>query len=292
MARALIGGLLGRGASAAQLTVGEPAAAAREQLARDFKVEVSADNRTAIADCALIILAVKPQEAGNVVRELHAQLQKTRPVLLSIAAGIQIASLRAWAGPDVPIIRTMPNRPALIGAGVSGMYAGPGVSAEQRCLAERTMQAAGRAVWVPRESDLDVVTALSGSGPAYFFLLAELMMQAAIGQGLEADAARQLAVGTLHGAGALAGASDGDLARLRREVTSWGRVARSHVDALASAPAPCRVPTASRRAASGSRPCAIAACIMSSARRKKYAGPLPESAVTTSRSDSRSTHTA
>jgi pyrroline-5-carboxylate reductase len=234
MARALIGGLLGRGASAAQLTVGEPAAAAREQLARDFKVEVSADNRTAIADCALIILAVKPQEAGNVVRELHAQLQKTRPVLLSIAAGIQIASLRAWAGPDVPIIRTMPNRPALIGAGVSGMYAGPGVSAEQRCLAERTMQAAGRAVWVPRESDLDVVTALSGSGPAYFFLLAELMMQAAIGQGLEADAARQLAVGTLHGAGALAGASDGDLARLRREVTSKGGTTAAALDVFAA----------------------------------------------------------
>lgn len=234
MARALIGGLIGRGTSAAQLSVGEPGAQAREQLARDFKVQVSGDNRSAIDGCALIILAVKPQEAGKVVSEIAAELQSARPVLLSIAAGIQIASLTAWAGPGVPIIRTMPNRPALIGAGVSGMYAGPGLTADQRALAERTMQAAGRAVWVARESDLDVVTALSGSGPAYFFLLAELMMQAAIGEGLDPEAARQLAVGTLHGAGALAGASDGDLARLRQEVTSKGGTTQAALDAFAA----------------------------------------------------------
>jgi pyrroline-5-carboxylate reductase len=234
MARALIGGLLQRGASAAQLSVGEPGAAARERLARDFGVQVSADNRSAIEGCALLILAVKPQEAAAVIGALAPQLQSARPVLLSVAAGIPIASLRAWAGPGVPIIRCMPNRPALIGAGVTGLHAAPDVTAQQRALAEQTLQAAGGTVWVSRESDLDVVTALSGSGPAYFFLLAELMMQAAIGQGLEPEAARQLAVGTLHGAGALAGASDGDLARLREEVTSKGGTTAAALDAFAA----------------------------------------------------------
>jgi pyrroline-5-carboxylate reductase len=235
MARALIGGLLGRGTPAATLSVGEPVAQARELLARDFNVRVSADNRAAIEGCELIIVAVKPQEAGNVLRSLAPQLRSARPVLVSVAAGIQIASLSAWAGPDVPIVRTMPNRPALIGAGVTGMYAAPGVTADQRALAEQVMGAAGLAVWVGRESDLDVVTALSGSGPAYFFLLAELMMQAAIDQGLDPAAARQLAVGTLQGAGALAQRSDGDLARLRRDVTSKGGTTEAALDAFAAA---------------------------------------------------------
>jgi pyrroline-5-carboxylate reductase len=235
MARALIGGLLGRGMPAAQLSVGEPVAQARELLARDFKVRVSADNRTAIEHCELLILAVKPQEAGKVLQALAPQLRSARPILVSVAAGIQIAALSAWAGPGVPIVRTMPNRAALIGAGVTGMYAAPGVTAEQCRLAEEVMSAAGAAVWVARESDLDVVTALSGSGPAYFFLLAELMMQAAIEAGLEPEAARQLAVGTLHGAGALARSSDGDLARLRQEVTSRGGTTEAALDAFAAA---------------------------------------------------------
>jgi pyrroline-5-carboxylate reductase len=235
MARALIGGLLGRGMPAAQLSIGEPAALAREQLARDFKVSVSADNRAAIDGCALIMLAVKPQEAGQVVKALAPQLRSAQPVLVSVAAGIPIASLSAWAGPGVPIVRTMPNRAALIGAGVTGMYAGPGVAADQRMLAEEVMTAAGTVVWVGRESDLDVVTALSGSGPAYFFLLAELMMQAARGAGLEPEAARQLAVGTLHGAGALARSSDGDLARLRAEVTSRGGTTEAALGVFAAA---------------------------------------------------------
>ncbi len=235
MARALIGGLIGRGTPARQLSVGEPQAAARERLARDFAVEVHVDNDAAIEGCALVIVAVKPQEAGKVLGALAPRLQKTRPVLLSVAAGIQIASLSAWAGPGVPVIRTMPNRAALIGAGVSGLYAAPSVTAAQRELAEAVMRAAGQTVWVAHEADLDAVTALSGSGPAYFFLLAELMMQAAIGEGLLPETARQLAVGTLHGAGALAHASDGDLARLRQEVTSKGGTTEAALEAFAAA---------------------------------------------------------
>jgi pyrroline-5-carboxylate reductase len=235
MARALIGGLLARGTAATLLSVGEPAALARQQLAADFNIAVSADNQAAIAGCALVILAVKPQEAGKVLGALAPALQGTHPVLLSIAAGIQVASLQRWAGPGVPVIRTMPNRPALLGAGVSAVYAAADVTAPQRALATAVMSAAGEVVWVGRESDLDVVTALSGSGPAYFFLLAELMMQAAIAEGLEPDAARQLAVGTLHGAGALAHASDGDLVRMRQEVTSKGGTTEAALGAFAAA---------------------------------------------------------
>jgi pyrroline-5-carboxylate reductase len=235
MARALIGGLIARGTPAGDLSVGEPVALARQRLAQDFSVAVSADNHAAIADCALVVIAVKPQEAGSVLAALAPALQGTRPVLLSIAAGIQIASLSRWVGPGVPVVRCMPNRPALVGAGVTGAYAAPEVSAAQRELAAGIISAAGAVVWVGRESDLDVVTALSGSGPAYFFLLAELMMQAAIAEGLAPDAARQLAVGTLHGAGALAHASDGDLARMRQEVTSKGGTTEAALGAFAAA---------------------------------------------------------
>jgi pyrroline-5-carboxylate reductase len=257
MARALIGGLIGRGTAAAQLSVGEPAPGARESLARDFKVRVSADNRAAIDGCDLVIVAVKPQEAGAVLKALAPQLQATRTVLVSVAAGIQIASLSTWVGAEVPVIRTMPNRPALIGAGVTGMFAAPTVTMEQRRLAEQTLQAAGQTVWVARESDLDIVTALSGSGPAYFFLLAELMMQAAVAQGLAPEAARQLAVGTLQGAGALARLSDGDLGRLRAQVTSKGGTTEAALGVFAAADLPGIVERAMQAAAQRSRELAV-----------------------------------
>jgi pyrroline-5-carboxylate reductase len=235
MARALIGGLIGRGTAAAQLSVGEPAPAARESLSRDFKVRVSADNHSAIEGCDLVIVAVKPQQAGTVLRPLAAPLQAAGTVLVSVAAGIPIRSLNGWVGSEVPVIRAMPNRPALVGAGVTGLFAEGLVSMEHRRLAEQTLQAAGQTVWVARESDLDIVTALSGSGPAYFFLLAELMMQAAVSQGLAPEAARLFAVGTLQGAGALARLSDGDLARLREEVTSKGGTTEAALAAFAAA---------------------------------------------------------
>jgi pyrroline-5-carboxylate reductase len=253
MARALIGGLIGRGTPASQLRVGEPSTNARERLARDFKVQVSADNRAAIDGCELVILAVKPAEAAAVLGALAPQLQATRPVLLSVAAGVQIASISACVGPGIAIIRTMPNRAALIGAGVTALYAAADVTTAQRELAEDTMRAAGQTVWVGRESDLDVVTALSGSGPAYFFLLAELMMRAAIDQGLEPQTARQLAVGTLHGAGALANASDGDLARLRQEITSKGGTTEAALSAFAAADLTGIVAQAMQAAAQRSR---------------------------------------
>jgi pyrroline-5-carboxylate reductase len=157
-----------------------------------------------------------------VVSPLAPLFQRTRPVLVSICAGLRVSALESWCGGNIAVVRAMPNRPALVGAGATGLFAAAGVPTAQRAKAESIMRAVGEVVWVPSEDALDVVTALSGSGPAYFFLLAELMMQAATELGLDADAARRLAVATLHGAGRLAHSSDGDLARLRAEVTSKG----------------------------------------------------------------------
>jgi len=181
MGRALIGGLLRSGTRPEHLSVGEPVAAAREALARDLGITAGADNAAAVRGAAVVVLAVKPQEAAAVLGALAGQWGAQGPLLISVAAGLRVATLQAWCGPGVAVVRAMPNRPAL-----------------------------------------DVVTALSGSGPAYFFLLAQLMAEAAAGLGLEAAAARRLAAATLHGAGLLAHGGDADLARLRAEVTSRG----------------------------------------------------------------------
>lgn len=223
MGRAMLGALLGGGHPAANLAIGEPYAATREALQRDFPgVRIGADNLAAIAGAALVVLAVKPQEMGSVVAALQPLLQRTRPVVLSIAAGLRVADLAGWCGAGVPVVRAMPNRPALVGAGATGLYAPPGVPAAARALAEDLMRTAGAIAWVEDESLMDAVTAVSGSGPAYFFLLAEAMVTAGVAQGLSPAAARELAVATLHGAGLMAARSDGDLARLRAEVTSRG----------------------------------------------------------------------
>jgi pyrroline-5-carboxylate reductase len=235
MGRALIGGLLERGAPRESLRVGEAHEPGRAALARDFGVSVFADNLEAAADADVLMLAVKPQVAGEVLVALQPCFRSRPPLVISIAAGIRIGDLETWCGPQVPVVRCMPNRPALVGAGATGLFAPATVSADQRALAENIMRAVGAVVWVQSEDALDVVTALSGSGPAYFFLLAELMMEAAVNLGLTPEAARTLAVETLHGAGKLAHASDGDLARLRAEVTSKGGTTAAAVSAFEAA---------------------------------------------------------
>src|SRR6202142_1380075 len=221
MARALIAGLLRRGAPARRLCVGEPAEAVRTALARDFGIAVTADNREALRDARLVALAVKPQEVARVLRELRGALQEPLPVLLSIAAGVRIPDLARLCPPGMPIVRAMPNRPALVGAGVTGLYAAPGLRPELRTLGEIVAASAGRSIWLRAESELDVVTALSGSGPAYFFLLAEYLAQAACALGLERETALLLAAETLHGAGQLA-RDGGALSDQRAAVTSRG----------------------------------------------------------------------
>src|SRR6185437_9060131 len=170
-----------------------------------------------------------------VLASLQPSLARKKPVVLSVAAGIRASALERSCGSGIPVVRAMPNRPAFVGAGVTGLYAPEHVGASHRAAAEQVMQAVGEVVWVPSEEAIDVVTALSGSGPAYFFLLAELMAQAATDLGLEPQAARRLAVATLHGAGLLAHSSDGDLARLRAEVTSKGGTTEAAVRTMEAA---------------------------------------------------------
>lgn len=222
MGRALIGGLLQKGTRPEHISVGEAYEPARAALAKDFGITATADNAAAIESASVVVLAVKPQDAGNVLTLLAPVVQRTRPVLVSICAGLRTSALAQWCGGNVTVVRAMPNRPALVGAGATGLYAAAHVTPAHRAKAEAIMRAVGEVVWVPTEDALDVVTALSGSGPAYFFLLAELMKQAAIDLGLPEDAAHRLAVATLHGSGLLAHSGDGDLARLRAEVTSKG----------------------------------------------------------------------
>lgn len=220
MGRALIGGLLRRDVHPAQIAVGESNADARAAVLRDFNIEATPDNAKAVANASLVVVAVKPQDAGAALEPLAAAMQRNRAVVLSFAAGIRTLALQSWCGPGVPIVRAMPNRPALVGAGATALFADGNVTHAERSRAESVMQAVGDVVWVASEDAMDVVTALSGTGPAYFFFMAEMMTQAAIDLGLEADAARQLSISTLYGAGRLVRESDGDVVRLRAEVTS------------------------------------------------------------------------
>jgi pyrroline-5-carboxylate reductase len=220
MARALVQGLVRSGWPAGAIRVGEPLAAVRTLLQSQLGIVACADNRAAIHGASLVVLAVKPQAAAAVLAPLAAALRASGSGLLSIAAGLRVASL-ARACPGVPVVRAMPNRAALVGVGAAGLYGPEGLPAAIRALAQRVLGASGCTVWVPRESDLDVVTALSGSGPAYFFLLAEQMAAAARTLGLDADTALRLATETLRGAGALAG-TGASLAAERTAVTSKG----------------------------------------------------------------------
>lgn len=223
MARALISGLLRHGAAPASLAVGEPQEATRDALVRDFGVRACADNAAAVHDANVIVLAVKPQEAAGVLRALAPGFASQPPaqsrLLLSVAAGLRAADLARWCDGRIAVVRAMPNRPALIGAGA----------------ARRVMDATGCVIWVASEAQLDAVTALSGSGPAYFFLLAELMAAAAVREGLDAQVANRLAARTLYGAGQLAAADDADLARLRNEVTSRGGTTFAALEVLRAA---------------------------------------------------------
>ena len=235
MGRALIGGLLRSDTRPEQLSVAESQAAAREAVAHDFGIAATGDNAAAVAGAAIVVLAVKPQDAAAVLQPLAAALAAARPLLISVAAGVRIAALESWCGAGVPVMRAMPNRPARVGAGATGLYAPPAVGHEQRVAAERVLQAVGDVFWVRAEELLDVVTALSGSGPAYFFLLAELMAEAGAELGLESATAQRLAATTLYGSGLLARTDDGDLARLREEVTSAGGTTEAALRAFEAA---------------------------------------------------------
>lgn len=223
MATALIGGLIARGAAAAGMRVVEPYAEARARIAARYAgVSVFAEcSRAAVAGAELVVLAVKPQQMREATRALAAHVVATPgPVVLSIAAGIRLADLSRWLDGYRRLVRAMPNTPALVGRGISGIYAAPDVDAAGRALAASVVDAAGEVVWVDAEAMLDAVTGVSGSGPAYVFYFLEALEEGARELGFSAADARRLAYATVAGSVALAQASPETSAVLRAQVTS------------------------------------------------------------------------
>lgn len=221
MARSLIGGLVRAGYPADALSVADPNEAIRAALAADFGIHANSDNQRIVDLCDVVVLAVKPQVMKNVTTVLRTG-QRHHQLFLTVAAGIRTASLATWLGAKTPIVRAMPNTPALVQSGATGLFANSQVSSAQRDLAESIMRAAGLVQWVEDEALMDAVTALSGSGPAYLFLVMEAMEKAGQALGLPADTARLLTVQTAFGAAKLALEIEEDPAVLRENVTSPG----------------------------------------------------------------------
>ena len=223
MARALIAGLHAAGQPTKTLAVADVSAEARAALESDFPgLFTTIDPATAAARATTWVFAVKPQQMEAVVRSLASLAASLQPVVISVAAGTRIAQLQEWLGTDLPVVRTMPNRPAFVGAGVTGLHAAATVAPAAREVATALMGAAGSCVWVDEERQLDAVTAVSGSGPAYFFLMIEALAAAGEKLGLPPATARQLAVDTAYGAGTMARRTGVSPAQLREEVTSKG----------------------------------------------------------------------
>ncbi len=218
MAAAIIGGLR-RKAAAEPILVVERDGARRIVLERDFAVATQASIDAALAPSSLVVIAVKPPEVREVCTALQA-LAGTR-LLVSIAAGIPSAAIARWAGSEC-VVRAMPNTPALVGQGISGLYARAAVTPGQRAAASQVLQAVGEAVWLAEEAMLDAVTAISGSGPAYVFYFLEALQDAAQRMGMDPAQARQFCIRTFAGAAQLAQQSDEPIAVLRERVTSKG----------------------------------------------------------------------
>lgn len=232
MARSLLTGMIANGVDAQSVRVADPIAALRAALLADFGVQVFTDNAEAVADANIWILGVKPQLMRGVCEALAGHAQRVRPLVVSVAAGVTTLQLDRWLGGDLPIVRAMPNAAAVLGAGVTGLYANHQVDAAGCRRAERLLWASGETVWVSDEARMDAVTAVSGSGPAYLFLLAEAMVDAALAEGLPADVAHNLVVHTLVGSARMLSEEDATPAELRRRVTSPQGTTQAAMDVL------------------------------------------------------------
>lgn len=231
MAASLLGGLLSAGHAATNIRVAEPEAARADALRARFGVQVAASAAEVIGGAQTVVLAVKPQQMGAALAALRPDADAC---IVSIAAGIRLAFLRKALGDALHYVRSMPNTPALYGCGISGLYAEPGTPETARGRAEVVLRAAGEICWLAQESELDAVTAVSGSGPAYFFLLVEAMREAGVALGLAPDTAAQLAARTCVGAARMIEAGSTDVAELRTQVTSKGgttEAALKHLEA-------------------------------------------------------------
>ncbi|MBS3805167.1 MAG: pyrroline-5-carboxylate reductase [Oleiphilaceae bacterium] len=222
MASAIIGGMLESGFLAEDIWTSAPDDRHLQTIKQRFGVSITTDNRYCAQQADILVLAVKPQVMRQVCEDIAPLAQNTRPLVVSIAAGLEAATLDQWLGGGLPLVRVMPNTPSLVGKGAAGLYANDQVNEQQRNSIETIFSSIGTALWVEQESLLHAVTGLSGSGPAYFFLMLEALEDAATDAGIEAATARTLAIQTMAGAAEMAARSDYDPAQLKRNVMSPG----------------------------------------------------------------------
>ena len=222
MAASLIAGLIADGQAPDSLQVADPSPDRRESLASRFGVRVFVENADAIAGAETVVICVKPQLAAAVCHDIAGPVKAGRPLIISVMAGVPEQAMQRWFGAALPVVRAMPNTPAMVQSGAIGLHASAAVDADGRNRAETILRAVGLIRWVTDEAQIDAVTAISGSGPAYFFLFMEAMEAAGIDLGLDAQTARLLTIQTALGAARMAMESDAPPSRLREQVTSPG----------------------------------------------------------------------
>jgi pyrroline-5-carboxylate reductase len=228
MAYSLIGGLTSTGMKGQNIWISDPSTEKMTPIASQFSVNMTNSNIELVQSVDIIILAVKPQQLAQVCTEIAASVAKTRPLVISIAAGVLSKDIESWLNKNqdkqssLALVRCMPNTPALVQSGATALFANKQVSHEQKTLAESILRAAGLTLWLENESDMDAVTALSGSGPAYFFLVIDAMEKAGIQLGLTEKTAHLLAIQTAFGASKMALESNDSPETLRKKVTSPG----------------------------------------------------------------------
>ncbi|TDJ11916.1 MAG: pyrroline-5-carboxylate reductase [Gammaproteobacteria bacterium] len=233
MTRAIAGGLLASGFSASEIAIADPSAKQRAHLADELPDTLITESNHSVAEqVGCLVLATKPQVLANVCRDLAATVQANRPLIVSIAAGVRSSDIDSWLGGGLAVVRAMPNQPALLRLGVSALYANEQASAGDRELAATIMGSVGKVVTVPTEADIDVATAISGSGPAYFYLLIDMLVKTAKTLGLDEAAAFALATETAVGAAALAVNSDETMDELIARVRSPGGTTAAALDCL------------------------------------------------------------
>ena len=232
MARSIIGGLISSGWPATSITASDPSAEQRELLETSFAINTFDDNKAAVDQAGIVVFSVKPQIMKQAIESVRSELVQNSPLIISIAAGIRTSDALRWIGHDMAFVRVMPNTPALVNSGVSGLLANATATPAHREIASQIMEAVGQVVWVESEEDIDTVTGISGSGPAYFFKLMEIMMQTALSRGLSEEVARTLVLQTALGAAKLANQSEHQPGELRRQVTSPGGTTEAAIQSM------------------------------------------------------------
>lgn len=235
MARALAGGMLAAGYEPSHILISEPLAEHRDSLAEEFPGTIVRDsNADVVHEAECIVLAVKPQILFDVCKPLAAAVQRTRPLIISVAAGVRSSDIDTWLGGGLSVVRVMPNQPALLRLGISGMYANDKTSEEQRRAASNIVQTTGPVITVATEEDIDTVTAVSGTGPAYFYLLVDMLVNAAEQMGLDHKSALALVLETARGAGEMAEQSGESMDTLIARVRSPGGTTAAAFDYIDS----------------------------------------------------------